>query len=158
MSLQTIKVRAPRANPVGRIANPTWTGWHSVLLWLRLWRSRVFGCLTLLSLGGLLLVGPARICAVADGDAGGSAPPVLTARELAQLIDEALAARWQAEGIVPVPAADDAELLRRLYLDLTGKIPSYGEAVQLLLSQIQIQELFQVDLRVHRRRQWALWP
>jgi hypothetical protein len=62
-----------------------------------------------------------------------SAAPVATAGELepaalAARIDQHLAARWQADKIEPAPAADDAEFLRRVYLDLAGKIPSVAEA------------------------------
>lgn len=50
-------------------------------------------------------------------------------------IDELLAERWTAEGIAPAPPADDAELLRRLYLDLTGVIPTVWEAQAYLADQ-----------------------
>src|SRR5262245_53950122 len=43
--------------------------------------------------------------------------------QLAARIDARLEARWQAERIQPAPPADDAELLRRVFLDLTGRIP-----------------------------------
>lgn len=45
------------------------------------------------------------------------------ATELAGRIDEHISARWLAESVVPAPAADDAEFLRRTYLNLSGKIP-----------------------------------
>jgi hypothetical protein len=48
-------------------------------------------------------------------------------QELAKKIDQFLAARWKAEKIEPVSLADDAEYLRRLYLDLIGRIPSREE-------------------------------
>ncbi len=40
-------------------------------------------------------------------------------------IDRALSAAWQSTDIAPTEIADDAEFLRRVYLDLTGKI-SFG--------------------------------
>ena len=43
-------------------------------------------------------------------------------------IDQALAEAWQAAGIEPTVAADDAEFMRRVYLDLAGKIPSVAQA------------------------------
>ncbi len=49
------------------------------------------------------------------------------ATALAALIDRELARRWNAEGIVPAPPADDAEFLRRVSLDIVGKIPRDSE-------------------------------
>ncbi|HEY7326891.1 MAG TPA: DUF1549 and DUF1553 domain-containing protein [Gemmataceae bacterium] len=45
------------------------------------------------------------------------------ANELAAQIDRRLENHWKAEKIQPVPRADDAEFLRRVYLDITGRIP-----------------------------------
>ena len=46
--------------------------------------------------------------------------------ELALRIDAELAALWERQGIEPAPPADDAEFLRRVHLDLVGKLPSVG--------------------------------
>src|SRR5262245_58437361 len=50
------------------------------------------------------------------------------AQALAARIDERLLKHWKASKVQPAPAADDAEFLRRVYLDLIGRIPSAGEA------------------------------
>jgi hypothetical protein len=47
--------------------------------------------------------------------------------ELAARIDRRLQARWQADKVQPAPPADDAEFLRRAYLDVTGRIPRPAE-------------------------------
>jgi hypothetical protein len=47
----------------------------------------------------------------------------LSASVLAARIDEHIAAKYQAHNALPAPLADDAERVRRLYLDLTGRIP-----------------------------------
>jgi hypothetical protein len=47
---------------------------------------------------------------------------------LAALIDSRLATRWAEVKIRPAPMADDGEFLRRVSLDLIGKIPTAGEA------------------------------
>jgi hypothetical protein len=47
--------------------------------------------------------------------------------ELANRIDNELASHWQKNGIHPVEAASDAEFMRRVYLDLTGRIPTVSE-------------------------------
>ncbi|HVC98668.1 MAG TPA: DUF1549 and DUF1553 domain-containing protein [Pirellulales bacterium] len=51
----------------------------------------------------------------------------LDAAALTALIDRELAARWEAEGIDPAPPADDAEFLRRVSLDIVGKIPRVSD-------------------------------
>jgi hypothetical protein len=43
--------------------------------------------------------------------------------ELAARIDQRLEARWKANMVQPAPRADDAEFLRRAFLDVTGRIP-----------------------------------
>ncbi len=45
------------------------------------------------------------------------------AQKLAAKIDEQIAAAWGPKGVKPAPLADDAEYLRRVYLDLAGRIP-----------------------------------
>jgi hypothetical protein len=58
-------------------------------------------------------------------------PPSASAADayaLAAKIDGHFAARWATEKAEPAPLADDAEFMRRLYLDLTGRIPSVTEA------------------------------
>jgi len=52
----------------------------------------------------------------------------------AERIDTLIGARLRAEQITPSPPADDAEFLRRVYLDLTGQIPPYDKAVAFLES------------------------
>lgn len=44
-------------------------------------------------------------------------------------IDAFLEAHWREQGIQPAAAADDTAFLRRLTLDLVGRIPTYREAV-----------------------------
>ncbi len=51
---------------------------------------------------------------------------------LVEQVNAQLAASWQAQGILAVEAANDTEFLRRVYLDLTGRIPMVSEAYQFL--------------------------
>ena len=60
--------------------------------------------------------------------AGSGGKAATDARALAEQIDRLLAAKWAEAKVVPAKAADDAEYLRRVYLDLVGKIPTAAEA------------------------------
>lgn len=51
---------------------------------------------------------------------------------VAARIDELIADRWEADHIIPAVEADDAEFLRRAYLDIIGTIPSVTEAREFL--------------------------
>jgi hypothetical protein len=51
----------------------------------------------------------------------GSVPPTT-------YIDEMIREAWDQGGVKPSPAASDAEFLRRIYLDLLGRIPTIHEA------------------------------
>lgn len=54
-----------------------------------------------------------------------AAPP--TAQELAKRIDQHLAAAQEAGKVTPTAVSSDAEFLRRVYLDLAGRIPTVAE-------------------------------
>ena len=62
------------------------------------------------------------------GPAAAQGPAPRDAQALADKIDAMLAQRWVKENVQPVPLADDAEYLRRVYLDLAGRIPTVPEA------------------------------
>jgi hypothetical protein len=91
----------------------------------RLWRKmNLLAVVALLGLPGF--VTPAE-APHADGK--------LDAAQLAKRIDQAINKRLQAEKIKPSPLADDAEFLRRAYLDLIGVIPPADKAAAFLDSK-----------------------
>jgi hypothetical protein len=47
--------------------------------------------------------------------------------QLVAEIDRIIAEGWEAEATLPSPPADDAEFMRRLYLDVTGRIPPVAD-------------------------------
>jgi hypothetical protein len=51
---------------------------------------------------------------------------------LSARIDQHLAKRWAAENVTPAPLTDDATFLRRVSLDIVGKIPPVGETREFL--------------------------
>lgn len=57
------------------------------------------------------------------------------AATLANLIDEHVAARLESEGLTRAPPADDAEFLRRIFLDLHGVVPSAEQTASFLESR-----------------------
>jgi hypothetical protein len=69
---------------------------------------------------------------------------LLDAEELARRIDRHLAARLIEKAVPPAPLSDDAEFLRRVYLDLAGCIPSI----------IDVRD-FLDDTRPNKRRIWV---
>lgn len=69
---------------------------------------------------------------MAGAFASADTPPAVSPQKMAAHIDEVLARRWRAEEIRPAAEADDAEFMRRIYLDLTGKIPTVGQARKFL--------------------------
>ena len=51
-----------------------------------------------------------------------------SSQTMVALIDQELQSRWSELGIEPSEQADDAEWMRRVYLDLTGRVPTIREA------------------------------
>jgi len=52
--------------------------------------------------------------------------------EAASKIDEVLSAHWKTESVVPAEPANDSEFLRRVYLDIAGRIPLVSETREFL--------------------------
>lgn len=73
-----------------------------------------------------------RIVATALLLGGAAFAEVRGAESLRDVIDREVEAVWTREKIKPSPPADDAEFLRRVYLDLTGSVPDYDTTVAFL--------------------------
>ena len=78
----------------------------------------------------VFIVAAARADGTADvrGTRTSPALPAKDAQTLTARIDAVLAARWAEAKIRPAAIADDGEFLRRVSLDLIGKIPTAAEA------------------------------
>lgn len=63
-------------------------------------------------------------------------PPVFPAAlELAAQIDASVGQHWQQAGVQAVGPAGDSDFLRRVTLDLVGRVPSYQEATQFVADE-----------------------
>lgn len=82
--------------------------------------------------GGL----PTAVTAVPDGPVMKVAPVVASRRDRvrgqAAAIDEMLARRWKEHGVEGSPPLDDAAFVRRIHLELAGRIPTHAETVAFL--------------------------
>jgi hypothetical protein len=74
-------------------------------------------------LSGLAVLVAAGPCLAAE-----TADASRDALAMAAKIDRYVAAKWREANVQPAPRADDPEFLRRVYLDLAGRIPSVHEA------------------------------
>jgi hypothetical protein len=82
---------------------------------------RLLRSIRLIVLAIAWLVAPAIRAAVAD-----ELPP--SERPIEEVVDSLIDAGLTAASVTPAPAASDAEFLRRVTLDLTGRIPTVVEA------------------------------
>src|SRR5947209_7153911 len=64
----------------------------------------------------------------AVGDKPAKQVKALSPKELADLIDQQIEAKWAKSKVTPAPPAADAEFMRRVYLDLAGRIPKVADA------------------------------
>ncbi|HEY3787604.1 MAG TPA: DUF1549 and DUF1553 domain-containing protein [Urbifossiella sp.] len=82
----------------------------------------------------LWIVGLLPPAAAAAAPAAAADPPKSSteAAALTARIDARLADAWKSKKIVPAEPSTDGEFLRRVYLDLAGRIPSIAEARQFL--------------------------
>lgn len=77
---------------------------------------------------GILLLGILGIAPLRAAPARSASDP----RELTAQIDRLIEAQWKARGAHPAPRSDDAEFHRRIYLDLTGRIPAASDVYAFL--------------------------
>jgi hypothetical protein len=102
-------------------------------------------------------VAPVAFAALTPHLAAATSPSQDAARE----IDGLLAKDWQEHKLQPNPPASDETLVRRLYLDLVGRIPTLREAREFLESRdpdkraILIERLLASD--GHAQHMFAFW-
>jgi hypothetical protein len=62
------------------------------------------------------------------------AKPAVTLTNADNLIDQYIFGKMQQDGVSPAPASSDSEFLRRIYLDLTGILPTVDQTIAFLNS------------------------
>lgn len=82
----------------------------------------------------------------------------LSETQLAARVDALLAARWKKDRIVAAPLTDDAAFLRRVFLDLAGRIPSILEVRDFLDDDRPDKRRLWVDLLLQGIRKSARDP
>src|SRR5207248_11599959 len=90
------------------------------------WKGTFLAGMAALTLGGAGLAGD-----VPGKQATGRLDPT----GLTKLIDQSIQQRLSSEKVTPAPRADDAEFLRRVYLDITGVIPPADKVAAFLDSK-----------------------
>jgi hypothetical protein len=88
-----------------------------------------------------LLACPVTTYAVEPGPKPAKDP----ADALAAIIDKHLAKDWEARGIIPAEMTDDAEFVRRAYLDIIGRAPKASEARAFLENKATDKRIRLVD-------------
>ena len=86
--------------------------------------------------GGAIVIAVCGLIGIA-GDEASTSRSRETSRKndfaaLAASVDKHIADRWVKENVTPAAACDDATYLRRVYLDVTGRIPPYAEVEEFL--------------------------
>lgn len=85
------------------------------------------------------------VCLMFSLTAQGESPP--TPADVSHKIDQLISERWKQEQVQPATLSDDAEFMRRVYLDVTGKIPHASEVRDFLQNsdlekrQVLVEEL-----------------
>jgi hypothetical protein len=82
----------------------------------------------------MAILGTLVSTALGQRPAAASAPR-MTCQELAEWIDARFAEQYRQTGVEPAPAVDDATFLRRLFLDLQGRIPTVAQLRDFLADQ-----------------------
>ncbi len=85
-------------------------------------------------IAALLVVASTAMLSYAAEPASSSASVADPAEAITRLIDKHITADWTARGIVPASGADDAEFVRRVYLDIIGRAPKIAECREFLES------------------------
>lgn len=77
---------------------------------------------------GLIAIVGIGHAAIASGESPAAPATKANSSELTGAIDRYLNDAWENASVAPAEPADDAAFMRRLYLDLVGRIPSVAEA------------------------------
>jgi hypothetical protein len=103
---------------------------------------------------GLAALGVLTLASIATAEEPPAQAPdgLLDAKALAGRIDHWLAVRQTAKGVKAAPLADDAEFIRRVYLDLAGCVPPVIDARDFIDDTRPDKRLLWVDMLLDGRK------
>src|SRR5688572_19422914 len=78
--------------------------------------------------------------------------PKMTTQDLADWIDARFAKEYEAAGVKPADLVDDASFLRRIYLDLQGRIPTVAQIREFTLAENSFKRPDYVDRLLNDER------
>ncbi len=99
---------------------------------------------------GLTLVPPLLVAGPTPEKTLPASQAIRDAQALAAKIDQLIEAGWQENEAKPSQPAEDAEFLRRVFLDVTGRIPPVSEVHAFLANKSPTKRLERVDDLVGR--------
>jgi hypothetical protein len=98
-------------------------------------RVSLFAVAVVLGLGTFCLADEAATGPKPSPPSKGESTAKMTSQELAEWIDAKFAEQYQQTGEQPAPLVDDTTFLRRLYLDLQGRIPTVAQVRDFVADQ-----------------------
>src|SRR5437764_9819742 len=72
-------------------------------------------------------------------------------------VDNMIRAEWKKASIVPAPPVDDARFLRRIYLDITGTIPTEETVRAFLVDKSPIKRANAIDTLLGSDKYAGFW-
>ncbi|HZL90844.1 MAG TPA: DUF1549 domain-containing protein [Pirellulaceae bacterium] len=81
-----------------------------------------------------------------------AAKPKMTTQELADWIDARFAKEYEAAGVKPADGVDDASYLRRIYLDLQGRVPTVAQLRDFMAAESSFKRPDYVDRLLNDER------
>src|SRR5689334_2767616 len=93
----------------------------------------------------LLFLAFSSICPADEQQPADKAALKMTAQELADWIDKRFEEEYQKAGTKPGDSVDDATFLRRVYLDLQGRIPTVAQLRDFMAEESSFKRQDYVD-------------
>lgn len=93
--------------------------------------------MTVVSCVSCFIIMTSAFCFFAEPALGQQQPSADDVQELANQIDDLIAEKWSENDVASAGPSDDAEFLRRVWLDIAGKIPTAADSQDFFENQSQ---------------------